>query len=262
MDARRRRNVANDRRRRSHLPRLATRAAAARGAGRATTARADSRRGGEPLLCIGFDLIDFARVFAPRGAERRPGLRRMSVRITLREGDIAREQVDAIVNAANSALVLGGGVAGAIRSQGGPSIQAECDRLAPIRVGEAVATGAGDLPAKLVIHAATMPPGGGATEDTVRHAMRSALACAHERGVKTLAVPALCAGVAGLSLRRSAEILLEEARAWAERPSSLEEIRFVLFGEPAYRMFEMVDDAARVAAQMASLRQRQRPAKH
>ncbi len=185
----------------------------------------------------------------------------MSVRITLKEGDIASEAVDAIVNAANSALVLGSGVAGAIRARGGPSIQAECTRHGPIGVGEAAVTGAGDLAAHCVIHAATMPPGGGATEASVRAAMRSALACARERGAKSVAVPALGAGVAGFSLQRCAEILLEEARAHAAEPTSLEEIRFVLYGEPAYRMFEMVNDSARVAEQLAKLRQRPRAPK-
>jgi O-acetyl-ADP-ribose deacetylase (regulator of RNase III) len=185
----------------------------------------------------------------------------MTLRITLKEGDIASEAVDAIVNAANSALVLGSGVAGAIRARGGPAIQAECDRIGPIAVGEAAVTGGGELPARLVIHAATMPPGGAADEASVRDAMRSALARARERGVKTLAVPALGAGVAGFSLQRCAEILLAEARAHAAEPTPLEEIRFVLFGEPAYRMFEMVNDAGRVADQLAKLRQRPRPAR-
>jgi O-acetyl-ADP-ribose deacetylase (regulator of RNase III) len=180
----------------------------------------------------------------------------MSVRITLKEGDIASEAVDAIVNAANSALVLGSGVAGAIRARGGPAIQAECDRHGPIAVGAAAVTGAGDLAARFVIHAATMPPGGAASESSVRAAMRSALAAARERGVRTLAVPALGAGVAGFSLKRCAEILLEEARAHAREATPLEEIRFVLYGEPAYRMFEMVNDSAGVAEQLARLRAR------
>jgi O-acetyl-ADP-ribose deacetylase (regulator of RNase III) len=184
----------------------------------------------------------------------------MSVRITLKEGDIASEAVDAIVNAANTSLVLGSGVAGAIRRRGGPAIQAECDRHGPIALGESAVTGAGDLDARYVIHAATMPPGGSASEESVRRAMRSALAAARERGVKTLAVPALGAGVAGFSLQRCAEILLEEARAHAAEPTSLEEIRFVLFGEPAYRMFEMVNDSTRVSEQLARLRARQRAA--
>jgi O-acetyl-ADP-ribose deacetylase (regulator of RNase III) len=182
----------------------------------------------------------------------------MSVRITLKEGDIASEVADAIVNAANSALVLGSGVAGAIRAKGGPEIQAACDRHGPIAVGEAAVTTAGQLAARFVIHAATMAPGGAASEASVRAAMRSALVRARELGLKTLAVPALGAGVAGFSLQRCAEVLLEEARAHAASDTSLDEIRFVLFGEPAYRMFEMVNDAGRVANQIAKLRARPR----
>lgn len=180
----------------------------------------------------------------------------MSGRIVLREGDITAEAVDAIVNAANSQLLLGSGVAGAIRSRGGPSIQAECDRIGPIAVGEAAVTGAGQLPARFVIHAAGMPLGGGASEESVRSAMRASLARAQERGCRTVAVPAIGAGVGGVPLQRCAEILLEEARRHLAGETPLEEIRFVLFGEPAYRVFEMVDDAAKVAAQMERLRSR------
>jgi O-acetyl-ADP-ribose deacetylase (regulator of RNase III) len=175
-------------------------------------------------------------------------------RISLREGDITEESVDAIVNAANSALQLGSGVAGAIRSRGGPSIQAECDAHGPVAVGDAAVTGAGELPARFVIHAASMPPGGGATEATLRSAMRRSLELAAQRGCRSVAVPAIGAGVAGISLQRSAEILLEEARAHLAADTPLEEIRFVLFGEQAYRVFESVNDAARIAEQMARLR--------
>ena len=89
-------------------------------------------------------------------------------RITLREGDITEEEVDAIVNAANSALVLGSGVAGAIREKGGPSIGEECAAHGAIEVGEAAATRAGNLSARFVIHAAGMPPGGQVSEDALR----------------------------------------------------------------------------------------------
>jgi O-acetyl-ADP-ribose deacetylase (regulator of RNase III) len=180
----------------------------------------------------------------------------LSGRIVLLEGDITEQAVDAIVNAANSELVLGSGVAGAIRRKGGPSIQAECDRIGPIAVGEAALTGAGDLPARFVIHAAGMAPGGASSEESVRSSMRAALERAREQGCRTLAVPAIGAGVGALALQRCAEILLEEARGHLAGETSLEEIRFVLFGEPAYRVFEMVNDAAKVAAQMERLRAR------
>jgi len=173
--------------------------------------------------------------------------------VVLLEGDITAQDVDAIVNAANSDLVLGAGVAGAIRARGGPSIQQECTAHGPIAVGGAAVTGAGELSARFVIHAASMPPGGTATEASVRDAMRSTLECARERGMRSLAVPALGAGIAGFPLQRCAEILLEEAKSHLESETTVEEIRFVLFGEPAYRLFEMVNDQAKVAAQMARL---------
>jgi O-acetyl-ADP-ribose deacetylase (regulator of RNase III) len=175
-------------------------------------------------------------------------------RVVLLEGDITLQEVDAIVNAANSALVLGAGVAGAIRERGGPAIQAECDAHGPIEVGGAAATGAGRRRARYVIHAASMPPGGCASEESVRASMRASLALAAERGCRTLAVPAIGAGVAGVPLQRSAEILIEEARRHLAGESSLVEIRFVLFGEQAYRVFEAVNDAALIAEQMQRLR--------
>jgi O-acetyl-ADP-ribose deacetylase (regulator of RNase III) len=180
----------------------------------------------------------------------------VSGRITLEEGDITDAGVDAIVNAANNELVLGAGVAGAIRQKGGPSIQQECDRHGPVAVGEAAITGAGELPARFVIHAAGMAQGGEASEASVRGSMRASLALAHEHGCRSVAVPAIGAGIAGFPMQRCAEVLIEEARAHLEGETSLEEIRFVLFGEPAYRIFEMVNDAARVAAQMERLQAR------
>jgi O-acetyl-ADP-ribose deacetylase (regulator of RNase III) len=177
-------------------------------------------------------------------------------RIVLREGDITDEEADAIVNAANSDLILGAGVAGAIRQKGGPTIQEECNRIGPIAVGDAAVTGAGNLRARFVIHAAGMPPGGVATEESVRSAMRRSLELARENKCRTVAVPAIGAGIAGFPMQRCAEILLEEAHAHLEVGGGAEEIRFVLFGEPTYRVFEMVDDAARVAAQMERLERR------
>ncbi len=176
-------------------------------------------------------------------------------RIRLLEGDICREEVDAIVNAANTELKLGTGVAGAIREQAGPAVQEECDGLAPVAVGEAVLTGAGRLPARHVLHAASMELGGPTTEEALRASTRRCLELACEHELRSIAFPALGTGVGGLSLRRCAEIMLEEARRHLDGETSVEEIRFVLFGEPAYRVFEDVDDARRILAQMEKLRQ-------
>ena len=180
----------------------------------------------------------------------------MRGRIVLREGDISAERVDAIVNAANSQLVLGAGVAGAIRERGGPTIQQECDALGPIEVGDAALTGAGALAAKFVIHAAGMPPGGQADAASVRSSLRRSLELARERGCRTIAVPAIGAGIGGLSPQRCAEILIDEARAHLRGETTLEEIRFVLFGEPTYRIFESVNDAVAVREQMERLKKR------
>jgi O-acetyl-ADP-ribose deacetylase (regulator of RNase III) len=177
-------------------------------------------------------------------------------RIRQCEGDLTEHAVDAIVNAANSQLVLGAGVAGAIRSKGGPSIQQECDAIGPIDVGGAAVTGAGDLPATYVIHAAGMPPGGAADEESVRSSVHRSLELAREKGCRSIAIPAIGAGIGGLSPQRCAEVLLEEARAHLAGDTTLEEIRFVLFGEPNYRVFESVDDAARVREQMQRMGRR------
>lgn len=183
------------------------------------------------------------------------------IRITLVEGDLTEQSVDAIVNAANSDLLLGSGVAGAIARRGGPAIAAECAAHGPIAVGEAAITSGGDLPARHVIHAAGMALGGRATPESVESAVRSALECAVAAGIRTVAIPAIGTGVGGLALQRCAEISIACARRFAEEKGgtvALEEIRFVLLGEPAYRVFEMVDDAAKVEAQMRRLAARRR----
>jgi len=173
--------------------------------------------------------------------------------IAVFEGDITEQHVDAVVNAANSQLLLGAGVAGAIRQKGGPTIQAECDAHGPVAVGEAAVTGAGELAARFVIHAASMAPGGSPDEDSIRSSLRHALALAAERGCASVAVPAIGAGIGGFSAQRCAEILIEGARRHLAGEPRVEEVRFVLFGEPMYRVFESTLDAAKVAAQMERL---------
>ncbi|MCE2391519.1 MAG: macro domain-containing protein [Proteobacteria bacterium] len=175
-------------------------------------------------------------------------------RIRLQEGDLTQADVDAVVNAANTRLVLGAGVAGAIRARGGPGIQAECDRHGPVALGDAALTGAGELPARFVIHAAGMEPGGPVSEESLRACTRSALAIAERERLSSIAFPAIGTGVGGFPLQRCAEVMLEEVRDHLSRgDSSLEEVRFVLFGEPAYRVFESVHDAGKVRLQMEKL---------
>jgi len=117
-------------------------------------------------------------------------------KLTIRQGDLTTANVDAIVNAANNDLLLGGGVAGAIRSRGGPSIQEECHRLGPIRVGEVAITGGGALSARYVIHAASMVLGGLTTEEGLREATRNSLVCADEKRLASIAFPAIGTGIA------------------------------------------------------------------
>jgi len=174
-------------------------------------------------------------------------------RILLSEGDLTALAVDAIVNAANTELQLGSGIAGAIRERGGASIQAECDAKAPIGLGEATLTGAGKLAAKHVIHAAAMELGSRASEASLRAATRASLELARVERLRTIAFPALGTGVGGFPVQRCAEVMLEEVRAHLAGETTLEEVHFVLFGEPAYRVFEMVNDSDRVRATLARL---------
>ncbi len=174
-------------------------------------------------------------------------------RILLAEGDITEFAVDAIVNAANTELQLGVGVAGAIRERGGPQIQAECDAHGAIALGAAALTGAGELKALHVIHAATMGPGAPTSEASVRAATRASLELARAERLRTVAFPALGTGVGGFPVQRCAEVMLEETRAHLAGETTLEEVHFVLYGEPTYRVFEMVNDAERVRATLARL---------
>jgi len=167
-------------------------------------------------------------------------------RITVLQGDLTEQEVDAIVNAANNALQLGGGVAGAIRRKGGPRIQAECDQVGPVPIGEAAITTGGDLPARHVIHAASMALGERTTEASLRDATRNSLRRAKENGLTTVAFPAVGTGIAGFPMRRCAEVMLEEAAAHLAGETSVEEVRFVLFDAPAYETFRDVHEAMRV----------------
>ena len=154
------------------------------------------------------------------------------------EGDITKLKLDAITNAANTDLRHGGGVAGAISRAGGPSIQAESDGLAPIELGAAVATGGGDLPARWVIHAATMHLGGPTSAEAIRAATASALRVADELGARSLALVAFGTGVGGFPLDDAARIEAAEVRRHLGGQTGLERVVFCVFGEPARAAFE------------------------
>ncbi len=161
---------------------------------------------------------------------------RVRHKISVNLGDITDADTDAIVNAANNELILGGGVAGAIRQKGGPEIQSECDRIGCIHVGRAAITCAGDLKCKYVIHAASMRLGGTADAESLRNSMRHAFELAAANGVRSVAVPAVGAGIAGFPVRRCAEILMNEA-AQALRKKEVEKVRFYLIDQTSYDAF-------------------------
>jgi O-acetyl-ADP-ribose deacetylase (regulator of RNase III) len=159
-------------------------------------------------------------------------------RIHVEQGDITTYHVDAIVNAANDEMILGGGLAGAIRRRGGPEIQAECDRHGPIALGQAAITGGGKLPARHVIHQVSMRLGGQTTAESLRSSTAAVLRLAEENGVRTLAFPATGTGIGGFDMRRCAEIMLEEVLRHQADRTGLTDVYFVLFDEAGRRVFQ------------------------
>lgn len=158
--------------------------------------------------------------------------------VRLVKGDITTLSVDAIVNAANNRLEMGGGVAGAICRKGGRAIEEEAMRKGPIEIGASVATGACALPARYVIHAATMGMDFKTDEAKIRDACRSALAVAEELKVKSVALPALGCGVGGFPVKACAKIMSQEVfRRVYHTGTGLNEIIFCLYGQEAYDAF-------------------------
>jgi O-acetyl-ADP-ribose deacetylase (regulator of RNase III) len=151
-------------------------------------------------------------------------------------GDITQLDVDAIANAANNRLWMGAGVAGAIKRAGGEEIEQEAVRLGPIEVGDAVATGAGRLRARYVIHGAVMGQDLSTDAELVARTTRRCLEVADELGVESLALPAFGTGVGGFSLSECARIMVREARAY--EPASLRRVAFAVFGDEAREAFE------------------------
>ena len=161
-------------------------------------------------------------------------------KVILMQGDLTEMDVDAIVNAANNDLQLGGGVAGAIRRKGGEAIQRECNEIGSIPVGGAAITTAGKLKARYVIHAASMQLGGATTARTLRASTAHALRIASERGLQTIAFPAVGTGIAGFPVPECATIMLGEVISHLKGQTSLEKVYFVLFDEGTVKAFEKV----------------------
>ena len=158
------------------------------------------------------------------------------MRLEVVEGDITELEVDAIANAANNALWMGAGVAGAIKRAGGEEIEREAVALGPIEVGDAVATGAGSLRARHVVHGAVMGQDLRTNDELVRVTTQRCLELADELGCRSLALPAFGTGVGGFPLGECAEIMVDEARS--HEPQSLERVVFAVFGDDARRAFE------------------------
>src|SRR6516165_11267350 len=167
----------------------------------------------------------------------------LSERIIIQQGDLTEMDVDAIVNAANNDLVLGGGVAGAIRRKGGDEIQRECDEFGSIPVGYATITGGGKLKARYVIHAASMSLSGTpTTPKSLSTSTAHSLRLAAERKLKTIAFPAVGTGVSGFPMDECAQIMLGEALQHLKSETSLETIYFVLFDGRARDRFQRTWD--------------------
>ncbi|MDP9120193.1 MAG: macro domain-containing protein [Acidobacteriota bacterium] len=170
-------------------------------------------------------------------ADNRVRVTFVRTQLELVEGDITSLEIEAVVNPANEQLQLGGGVAGAIRERGGPSIQEECDRIGGTPVGTAVMTGAGNLPARQVIHAVGPRMGEGDEDRKLASAVRSALALADRRGLKSLAIPAISTGIFGFPLERAARIMLTEIHRYLQGGTKLDRVVICLRGEEAFGIF-------------------------
>jgi len=158
--------------------------------------------------------------------------------LELVQGDITEMETDAIVNAANAQLVLGGGVAGAIRRKGGPSIQEECNKIGGTFVGGAVITTGGNLKAKYVIHAVGPRMGEGNEDEKLKNATLNSLKVAEENHLKSISFPAISAGIFGFPIGRCAEIMLKTTIEYLKGQTGLEKAVFCLFGRESYQVFE------------------------
>jgi O-acetyl-ADP-ribose deacetylase (regulator of RNase III) len=157
--------------------------------------------------------------------------------IKIVQGDITESVADAIVNAANNHLWMGAGVAGAIKRKGGDIIEKEALSKGPIPVGEAVATTAGSLPNKYVIHAAAMGQDLATDEYKIKSATKNSLMRAEELNLDSIDFPALGTGVGGFPIKTAARIMIDEAREFLGSSKSVRQVGFVLFDNESYKAF-------------------------
>ena len=160
--------------------------------------------------------------------------------IELVDGDITEQNVDAIVNAANEHLILGGGVAGAIRRKGGPKIQEECNKIGGTFVGGAVITTGGNLKAHHVIHAVGPRMGEGNEDEKLKNATLNSLKVLEEYGLKSIAFPAISTGIFGYPIQKCSEIMLGTTIKYLKSETKIEKVIFVLWGQKDYLIFENI----------------------
>ncbi len=163
--------------------------------------------------------------------------------VTLKRADITEEETDAIVNAANSRLQHGGGVAGAIVRKGGKVIQDESNKIGFVPVGSAVLTTAGSLKAKYIIHAVGPQMGEGNEEKKLRNATWNSLLIADKNKIHSIAFPAISTGIFGYPVERCAEIMLSAVNEYARGKTSISEIHFCLFDERTLQVFITATDS-------------------
>ncbi|MEM3586125.1 MAG: macro domain-containing protein [Candidatus Jordarchaeaceae archaeon] len=157
--------------------------------------------------------------------------------LKLIQGDITEQDTDAIVNAANAALQMGGGVAGAIRRKGGPKIQEECNRIGGTFVGGAVITTGGNLKAKYVIHAVGPRWGEGNEDEKLKNATLNSLKLADQNKLKSISFPAISTGIFGFPMKRASEIMLKTTIEYLKGETGLEKVIFVLYDRDSFETF-------------------------
>lgn len=169
----------------------------------------------------------------------------MAFKIEILHGDITTLEVDVLVNSVNNDLILGGGVSGAIRRVGGPAIQEECNKIGTVPLGEVAVTGAGDLKAKFVFHAAIQPLGLWADGNSIRKSVRNCFKRAIERQVKSIAFPAIGTGTGGFPVDKSAEIIADECVAASKAETPLERVIVSILDD---KYFAMIAETFRARA--------------
>ncbi len=158
--------------------------------------------------------------------------------IKLKQGDITDMEVDAIVNAANAQLILGSGVAGAIRIKGGPKIQEECNQIGGTFVGGAVITNGGDLKAKHVIHAIGPRLGEGDEDQKLKNATLNSLKLMDEHGLSSIAFPAISTGVFGYPIDKCAKIMISTTKEYLKNDTQIKEVIFCLYTSTDFEIFD------------------------